>query len=166
MHLVACLNQLPFHKIMFQKTWYLILLSHLSSTSISAANIYIYKKWTSKDPILSCVRRFILTGWPDHSLGEKYHPYTSRKQELSELDGCVLWASRVVVPPPGRQLVLDESHPGISKMKALARSSVWWPGMDAQITEMVKTCPVCQESQPSPASVPLHPWEWLSQPWS
>ncbi len=38
--------------------------------------------------------------------------------------------------------------------------------MDAQITDMVKTCPVCQESRPSPAPAPLHPWEWPSQPWS
>ena len=133
-----------------------LLFNHLSSTSISAANI---KEWTSKDPILSCVRRFILTGWPDHSLGEKYHPYTSRKQGLN--DGCVLWASRVVVPPPARQLVLDElheSHPGVSKMKSLACSYVL-ARHGRSITEMVKTCPVCQESQPSPAIAPLHPWE-------
>ncbi len=66
-------------------------------------------------------------------------------------------------------MILDElhdTHPGINKMKALARAYVWWPGMDAQITDMVKTCPVCQESRPSPAPAPLHPWEWPSQHWS
>ena len=79
------------------------------------------------------------------------------------------WASRVVVPPPGRQLILDElhdTHPGISKMKALARAYVWWPGLDGQIADTVKTCHICQESRAAPAAAPLHPWEWPSQPWS
>ena len=30
----------------------------------------------------------------------------------------------------------------------------------------MKTCHVCQESRPTPAAAPLHPWEWPSQPWS
>ena len=80
-----------------------------------------------------------------------------------------MWASRVVVPPQGRQSILEElheTHPGVNKMKSLARMYLWWPGMDADITRMVKACPVCQESRPSPATAPLHPWEWPSQPWS
>ncbi len=51
-------------------------------------------------------------------------------------------------------------------MKALARSYVWWPGMDAAVEGCIKSCPVCQESRPSPATAPLYPWEWSSQPWS
>lgn len=143
-----------------------MLLHHLSSTPIGAAHI---KEWTAKDPVLSCVRRFVLNGWPDYDLGKEYQPYTSRKSELSELNGCVLWASRVIVPPPGRQLALQElheTHPGVNKMKALARSYIWWPGMDAEIVDLVKVCPVCQESRPSPTAAPLHPWEWPAQPWS
>ena len=143
-----------------------LVISHLSSTSVSAAHI---KEWTMKDPILSCVCRFIESGWPETTLDNKYQPYASRKAELSVLDGCILRGSRVIVPPPGRQLVLDElheTHPGISKMKLLARSYIWWPGMDAQIEKLVKSCPVCQESRPSPPTAPLHPWEWPSEPWS
>jgi len=35
-----------------------------------------------------------------------------------------------VIPPQGRESVLTElhsGHPGISKMKSLARGLVWWP---------------------------------------
>ena len=38
--------------------------------------------------------------------------------------------------------------------------------MDNQIVNMVKSCSVCQESRPTSAVAPLHPWEWPSQPWS
>ena len=40
---------------------------------------------------------------------------------------CVLWGARVVVPPPGREQVVQElceMHPGIARIKSLARSYV------------------------------------------
>ena len=141
-------------------------IDHLSSTSTSAVNI---KEWTAKDPTLSCVHCFLLSGWPAQQLSKEFQPYVSRKNELSILDGCILWASRVVIPPAGRQLLLDElhdTHLGVSKMKALARSYIWWPGMDSDIENLVKSCSVCQESRPAPATAPLRSWEWPSQPWS
>ena len=51
-------------------------------------------------------------------------------------------------------------------MKALARSYIWWPGMDAEIDNLVKACSVCQQSRPAPAVAPLHSWEWPSELWS
>ena len=84
--------------------------------------------WTDKDTVLAQVRRFVLHGWPPHELKGELQPYWRRKEELSVLDGCVLWGARVVVPPPGRQQVvqeLHETHPGIARMKGLARSYVW-----------------------------------------
>ena len=60
---------------------------------------------------------------------------------------------------------LHDSHLGIVKMKALARSYVWWPGMNQQIEELAKTCSGCQQNQNMPSKVPLHPWEWATTPW-
>ena len=85
------------------------------------------------------------------------------------LDGCVLWGARVVVPPPGRQQVVQElhkTHPGIARMKGFARNYVWWPSMDADLEAKVRACAECQASRPLPASAPLHPWEWPQKPWS
>ena len=80
--------------------------------------------------MLSQVRNFILQGWPATQVEEKFQPYCRRKAELSVLEGCVVWGSRVVVPPPGRASVLEElhdSHLGASKMKSLARAYILWP---------------------------------------
>ena len=51
-------------------------------------------------------------------------------------------------------------------MKALARSYVWWPGMDQEIVKKVKGYDKCQSNQSAPAEAPLHPWEWPGLPWS
>ena len=75
----------------------------------------------------------------------------------------------VIVPPQGCTAALEElheTHPGVSKMKALARSYIWWPGMDGEIVEVVKNCTSCQVTRPSPPMAQLHPWEWPSKPWS
>ena len=85
------------------------------------------------------------------------------------MDGCVLWGTGVVVPPQSHKQLLEElhdTHLEVSHMKSLARSYIWWPQMDKAIEEMVQSCTVCQASHPSPASAPLHPWQWPDKPWS
>ncbi len=52
-----------------------------------------------------------------------------------------------MIPPRGRTAVMDllhEGHPGETRMKALARSFVWWPGVDGDLENTVKECDQCQ----------------------
>ena len=58
------------------------------------------------------------------------------------------------------------TNPGVSRMKALARSYVHWPGIDKNIERLVSDCATCQEHQNVPPSTELHPWEWPDKPWS
>ena len=80
------------------------------------------RQWTTHDPILSRVRALVQQGWQDTD-DVALKPFQRRKYELSIHDGCLLWGSRVVVPPQGRDKVkqeLHEGHPGATRMKALA----------------------------------------------
>ena len=134
----------------------------------SQVNAELISQWTNRDRILSRVRQFLLLGWP-RLVDEEMFPFDRRKDELSVENGCILWGSRVVVPVKLQNSVLallHEGNPGISRMKSLARSFVWWPGMDLQLEKRVKTCEQCQMSRHLPAKVPLHPWEWPERPWS
>ena len=106
------------------------------------------RSWTSKDPALSKVRLMLESGW-ENCRDTAYTPYTQRKDELSIEDGCVLWGTRVVIPPSGREKLLDElhqGHPGISRMKSLARSFIWWPNIDKDLETHVKHCTACQQT--------------------
>ena len=81
----------------------------------------------------------------------------------------MLWGSRVVVPPPGRQAVLQElheGHPGITRMKALSRMYIWWPGISSDIEKSVRQCHECQETQSTLPVAPLNPWKWPTRPWA
>ena len=137
-----------------------MLLEKLQHSPVKASDI---KTWTDRDPILSRVRNWVQRSWSgDVTDNETYRPYTSRKNELSVLDGCLLWGSRVVVPKVGRTRVLQElhaGHPGIQQMKRVARGIVWWPGLDLDIETEVKECVQCDSRQSAPSRVPLHPWE-------
>jgi hypothetical protein len=142
------------------------IINQLSENFVTASQI---KEWTEKDPLLSRVHHFILHGWPTSIAESSLRTFANRKDELSAVDGCVLIGARVVIPPPGRNLILKQlhdTHPGISKMKSLARSYVWWPGLDSDIVSTVQHCGTCQENRSSPPKAPLHPWEWPSTPWT
>ena len=75
----------------------------------------------------------------------------------------------MIIPPPGHQRSLDAlhaCHPGMTKMKGLARATLWWPKLDQAIEDKVKYCHMCQVNQNAPVKAPLHPWEWPERPWS
>ncbi len=123
---------------------------------------------TVKDEALSKVLVKVREGWKGTEREEMLAPYLRRKDELAAEEGCVLWGQRVIIPESLRNKVLQELHEmhiGMSKMKALARSYLWWPGLDRDIEEMAKTCEKCQSNQRNPAKVPVHHWEQPEGPW-
>ena len=74
----------------------------------------------------------------------------------------------MIIPPQGQDIVLQElheGHPGMTKMKSLARMYVWWPNLENDIERSVQLCHHCQEQQSAPPVAPLQPWKWPSRPW-
>ena len=74
-----------------------------------------------------------------------------------------------MILPKLRKSVLQELHTphlGMVKVKALARSYVWWPGIDKQIEEMTKSCSGCMSNKKNPPEAPIHPWEYPNKVWS
>ena len=108
-----------------------------------------------------------MQGWP-RQVAPELVPYHQKQNELSVECGCLFWGLRVVVPAKLQSVVLDElhtCHPGVVKIKSLARTHVWWPGIDKQIENKVRSCLPCQCSRNKPPTVLLHPWNWPTRPW-
>ena len=59
---------------------------------------------------------------------------------------------------------LHFTHPGIVKMKLLARSYIWWYKIDQDIEEVVRTCENCTVQCSLPPKAPLHSWPWANRP--
>ena len=49
------------------------------------------------------------------------------------------------------------THPGIVRMKHMARCYLWWLGLNDDIEVKFNSCEVCQLHRAAPAAAPLHP---------
>ncbi|XP_051782565.1 uncharacterized protein K02A2.6-like [Erpetoichthys calabaricus] len=141
--------------------------SQLETLPVSDTEI---RRHTMSDPILSRVLEMVTTGhFPAaKDADEEMAPYLLHWHDLTIQLGCLLWGVRVIVPAKLRPRVLKElhiAHPGIVRMKSLARSYVWWPGIDSQIELQAKSCHSCQSMQKEPGLAPLHLWMWPTSPW-
>ncbi|UYV68454.1 NUP188 [Cordylochernes scorpioides] len=104
----------------------------------------------------------------DKKVADHLRPYFQRKLELTVDGECLVWGMRVVIPPSLRIKMLNclhETHSGMNKMKAVARSHFWWPNLDTQIEFLVNKCRSCQQSQDGPNKGKWQPWRWSTRPW-
>ncbi|XP_063388304.1 uncharacterized protein K02A2.6-like [Cydia fagiglandana] len=133
----------------------------LEFSAIEVANL------TKKDKCLCKILYWIRNGWPGKT-DDEYKVYWQKRDELSMYKDCILWGNRVVIPEKMRGKVLEElhmNHDGIVITKAMARSYFWWPAMDKQIEDMVKSCNVCAENRNMPSKV-THHWIKPDKAWS
>ena len=74
---------------------------------------------------------------------DELKPYHKRKDELTVVAN---WGRKVIAPEKLQNKVLEElhaAHPGVVRMKSIARIHVWWPGIDKKIEEVVNGCLPC-----------------------
>ena len=120
-----------------------------------------------QDAIVSKVLQYTRKGWPN-TITDSLKPFSHRKNELTIEGECLLWGTRVIIPSKLRETVLKElhqGHPGVTSMKATARSHLWGPGLDKDLEKVARSCLSCQAVKQAPAAAPLHPWVWPSRPW-
>lgn len=76
--------------------------------------------------------------------------YYGIQNSLAINNECLYFDDRVVIPFSLQKDILNllhNQHVGIVRMKLLARTTVWWRGIDKEIYEMVKVCEACSLNQ-------------------
>jgi hypothetical protein len=132
---------------------------------------------TDNEATLASVRRLVIDGWPTSksALQAELWPFYTVRDELSVVHNgrIVTRGCRTVIPAALRETVIQlahEGHPGIVRMKSRCRESIWWPGIDSQLSQLeayVKECAPCIVSGKSvrPVPGPLQPVQLPSGPW-
>ncbi|XP_062539247.1 uncharacterized protein K02A2.6-like [Armigeres subalbatus] len=118
---------------------------------------------TRKDPQLGKIVR-------DLELGNNltHAGYTPPESKYTIAANCLLFEHRVVIPAVLRPAILSDlhiAHFGVVKMKGLARSYVYWPGIDSDIERTAKSCTECARHASAPPKFSSHHWEYPSGPW-
>ena len=124
------------------------------------------KKATKKDPVLSKVLHYTRRGWPEE-VPNALKQYASKRMELSIEDERLLLGMQVIILKTLQAAILKElhnNHPGIARMKGLARGHVWWPNLVKEIEILAKCCQPCQSVKQAPRSAPLNPLSWPTKP--
>ena len=138
--------------------------------SLSSGDNTIAKQ-SAKDAIISMVMRHTREGWPPKSNNEgtELQRFRQLADNLSTINGCLVYGSRLVIPTCFRRQVLEQLHTGhfgMQKMKQLARTAVYWPNIDEDIEATCRQCQPCGEHQNKPAKPAVHPWMMPERPWS
>nr|VZI36116.1 unnamed protein product [Spirometra erinaceieuropaei] len=107
---------------------------------VTAADI---RRATEQDPVLRPAITYVQTCWPTTALAGDLCQLFLRRTSLSVVDSCLMFADRVVIPSSLRPTVLRQfhsAHSGTSRMKSIAHSFAYWPGIDGDIDDLVQRC--------------------------
>nr|KAG5695716.1 hypothetical protein BaRGS_004461 [Batillaria attramentaria] len=131
----------------------------------------ILRQESGKDPVIATVMRYVREGWPlKHAeINEEVRKFQKLSDSLSICHGCLIYGTRVVIPQSLQPKILDLlhiGHFGMERMKQLARTAVYWPGIDAAIEMTSRRYDSCGEHQNKPSKPPAHPWMLPEKPWS
>ena len=112
---------------------------------------------------------YVQNGWPDKR--KVYGPmtkYWAERGNISLHNGLLLRGRRLVIPPKLRPDVLrrlHDGHQGVAKTRANGASSVWWPGINQDITKVALTCATCENYRKERIE-PMKGTEFPDRPWA
>lgn len=124
-------------------------------SSVVANNVEcIYAKATTNDQVLQQVIHFNKEGWPDNSksMSKELKHFFRLRSEITVDDNLVYYRDRLVIPKSLQHSMLKRLHSGhlgMSKCKAYAHQTIYWPGLNVDIESFISKCSICATFAPS-----------------
>ncbi|XP_054746090.1 uncharacterized protein K02A2.6-like [Anastrepha obliqua] len=124
------------------------------------------RKATKQCSTAQAVINALSNGWKQEITPE-LQPFYARKDALSVIQECLMFHERIVIPKKLQPRILRQlhrGHPGRERMKLLARSYVYWPGMDEDIVSYSRNCQLCESTAKMPVKHTLRSWPLATKP--
>ena len=128
-----------------------------------------YRKAQEQDEVTAQVRQYCSTEWPQEKfIPHELMPYWKARNDLTVCHNLLLYCNRIVVPKALQRETLAKvhsGHQGIERCRARVKVSVWWPGVNKSITQMVQQCEVCAKDAAKKREplivtpLPDYPWQ-------
>ncbi|XP_039452532.1 uncharacterized protein K02A2.6-like [Culex pipiens pallens] len=131
----------------------------------------VIKTGTEADPVLKQVTRYVQEGWPNRKADledSQLQQFYLRRDGLSAVSGCLTYGERLVIPSKFHKRVLQllhKGHPGVERMRSIARNYAYWPGIDESIAQLVRTCTDCASVAKTSNKTTLQSWPLPEKPW-
>jgi hypothetical protein len=106
--------------------------------------------------------------WPKVKPGSHWNAFQSKATDLTLHDGILFMGVRAIIPKKLQQRILrmlHQGHPGITRLKMLARQLMYWHGINKDIESIVKSCDACQKAAKMPIKNTLAPWPEPTKAW-
>ena len=128
---------------------------------------------TQADDNLTILKHIIQQGWPKtiKEVPQEIQKYWTFRKELTIEDGLILKGMQIMIPDKMREDILkqiDEGHLGLNKCQMRVKETVYWPGLNDQLENLILNCQLClkyskskNKSTPPTAlghEVPTVPW--------
>lgn len=123
----------------------------------------------NEDPICKMLIKYCKEGWPSkNEILVEIQRFWEHRHSLSLQNQILFKDARIVIPVKLQREILDrihDGHQGITKCRARAQQSVWWPGISKEIETLVRNCANCIQYQSHhkepliPSSFPERPWQ-------
>ena len=120
--------------------------------------------------VLAVVYNLTLDGWLKRKsmVPWRVHRYWDQRDELSIDHGILLKRHCIVIPDSQWEKTLTNlhvGHQGTIAMQQIAKITVYWPEINADIEDFVNHCQGCLVTKPNNTSEPLLSHEVLDRPW-
>ena len=165
-----CLSRLPL-PITCTKTVPYEMIFSIETINSSIVTCETIRREINKDPDLVQLKQFIITGCPERIVNSVLSKFKSLIPQMILLKGCIMFQNIIFDPAILGTILHSISHfhdsdLGITAMKALVRSPIWYPGLDKDIESLVKSCKICQSVRSKPAQNTNISWPVPSRAWS
>ena len=118
------------------------------------------REHAGEDSEYQLLLHYLQEGFPEHQsqLPDGCRKFWGVHNQLSLDDGLIVYGCSLFIPARMRCEVLPqlhELHQGSVRTKSRARRIVYWPGLDNDLDNIILSCKLCQERQPSLPKEPI-----------